>query len=102
MNALNGAFDPLLPAGLQHYWKASFARELSDGAIDVHMDFGARVPSIQTAVHLYPIDGAVQRVAAEDTAFAYRDVAFSPVIAGMWDDPADNDANIAGLQLRTD
>jgi len=96
--ALNGAFDPLLPAGLQHYWKASFAREISDGAIDVHMDFGARVPSIQAAVHLYPIDGAVQRIGAADTAFSYRDVAFSPVIAGMWEDPADNDANIAWVR----
>jgi len=93
--ALNVAFDELLPKGLQHYWKASFARELSDGAAKVHADYGAKVPSIQSAVHLYPIDGAVQRVGAEETAFAYRDVGFSPVIAGMWADPADNERNIA-------
>lgn len=96
--ALNTLFDPLLPAGLQHYWKASFARELSDEAIAVHADFGARVPAIQCAVHLYPINGAVQRVGAEETAFAYRDVSFSPVIAGMWEDPADNEKNIAWVR----
>ncbi len=96
--ALNTAFDALLPAGLQHYWKASFARELSDDAIAVHMDYGARVPSIQCAVHLYPINGAVQRVGADETAFAYRDVNFSPVIAGMWEDPADNDKNVAWVR----
>ena len=96
--ALNAAFDPLLPPGLQHYWKASYARELSDAAIAVHRDYGSRVPSIQTAVHLYPINGAVQRVGADETAFAYRDVDFSPVIAGMWEDPADNDANIAWVR----
>ena len=55
-------------------------------------------PAIQCAVHLYPIDGAVQRVGADDTAFAYRDVDFSPVIAGMWEDPADNEANIAWVR----
>ena len=65
---------------------------------DPHADFGARVPAIQCAVHLYPIDGAVQRVGADETAFAYRDVDFSPVIAGMWEDPADNDANIAWVR----
>ena len=92
--ALNTAFDPLLPPGLLAYWKASFTKEISDGAIAVHEDFGARVPSVQTAVHLYPINGAVQRVAQADTAFAYRDVDFSPVIACMWENPADNDANI--------
>ena len=95
---LNTLFDPLLPAGLQHYWKASFARDLSDEAIAVHKDHGARVPAIQCAVHLYPINGAVQRVAADDTAFAYRDVNYSPVIAGMWDNPADNDKNIAWVR----
>jgi UDP-N-acetylenolpyruvoylglucosamine reductase len=96
--ALNTAFDELLPAGLQHYWKASFARDLTDEAIAVHAEYGAKVPSIQSAVHLYPINGAVQRVGADDTAFAYRDVNFSPVIAGMWDNPADNDANIAWVR----
>jgi FAD/FMN-containing dehydrogenase len=95
---LNVAFDELLPAGLQHYWKASFARELSDGAIAAHLEHGAKVPSIQSAVHLYPINGAVQRVGADETAFAYRDVSFSPVIAGMWESAADNDANIAWVR----
>ena len=96
--ALNTLFDPLLPAGLQHYWKASFARDLSDEAIAVHADHGARVPAIQCAVHLYPIDGAVQRVGADETAFAYRDVNYSPVIAGMWENPADNDKNVAWVR----
>ena len=27
------------------------------------------------------------------TAFAYRDANFAPVIAGVWPDPADNEAN---------
>jgi hypothetical protein len=96
--ALNTAFDALLPAGLQHYWKASFARDLSDDAIAVHADHGAHVPAVQCAVHLYPINGAVQRVGADETAFAYRDVNYSPVIAGMWEDPADNDKNIAWVR----
>jgi FAD/FMN-containing dehydrogenase len=100
--ALNTAFDELLPPGLQHYWKASFARELSDGAIAVHAEHGAKVPSIQSAVHLYPINGAVQRVGADDTAFSYRDVDYSPVIAGMWDSPADNAKNIAWVRAYHD
>jgi hypothetical protein len=96
--ALNVAFDDLLPRGLQHYWKASFAKEITDEAIAVHQEFGSRIPSVQCAVHLYPINGAAQRVGAEETAFAYRDVSFSPVIAGMWENPADNEANIAWVR----
>lgn len=91
--ALNSAFDGLLPAGLQHYWKAAFLPELTDGAIAAHLQHGPNVPAMQSTMHLYPIDGAVQDVAPDATAFAYRDARFAPVIAGMWSDPADNEAN---------
>ena len=92
--ALNSAFDPLLPPGLQHYWKASFAQELTDGAIEAHLEHGPDVPAMSSTVHIYPINGACSRVAPEATAFAYRDAKFATVIAGMWPDPADNEKNI--------
>ena len=91
--ALNSAFDGLLPAGLQHYWKAAFQPELTDGAIATHLEHGPKVPAMESTMHLYPIDGAVHDVAVDATAFAYRGANFAPVIAGMWPDPADNEAN---------
>ena len=96
--ALNSAFDGLLPAGLQHYWKAAFLPELTDGVIAAHIEHGPKVPAVESTMHLYPIDGAVHDVAAEATAFAYRDANFAPVIAGMWPDPKDNEANIAWVR----
>ncbi len=92
--ALNSAFDGLLPKGLQHYWKAAFLPELTAGVIAAHVEHGPKVPAMESTMHLYPIDGAVHDVAADATAFAYRSANFAPVIAGMWPDPADNDANI--------
>jgi len=91
---LNTLFDELLPKGLQAYWKADFLRELSDEVIQVAQQFGASIPSLESANHFYPINGAVQRVGQDETAFPYRDVNFAPAIAGMWQDPADNEANI--------
>jgi FAD/FMN-containing dehydrogenase len=93
--ALNSAFDGLYPAGaLQHYWKTNFVRELTDEAIDAHLEHGSKVPVVNSTVHIYPINGACNRVASDETAFAYRDATFATVIAGMWPDPADNEANI--------
>ena len=92
--ALNGAFDALVPPGLQHYWKANFVKELTDDAIEAHLRHGPDVPVVNSTVHIYPIDGACQRVAADATAFAHRDANFATVIAGMWPDPVDNEANI--------
>jgi FAD/FMN-containing dehydrogenase len=91
--ALNSAFDALVPAGLQHYWKAAFAKELPDEAIKAHLEHGPKVPAVNSTVHIYPINGAAHRLASDETAFAYRDATFATVIAGMWPDPADNDAN---------
>jgi FAD/FMN-containing dehydrogenase len=92
--ALNSAFDALLPPGLQHYWKASFAAEITDGAVAAHVRHGPKVPVVNSTMHIYPINGACNRVAADATAFAYRDARFATVIAGMWPDPADNEKNI--------
>jgi FAD/FMN-containing dehydrogenase len=96
--ALNSAFDDLVPPGLQHYWKANFVKELTDEAIDAHLEHGPKVPAVNSTVHIYPINGACHRVAPDATAFAYRDATFATVIAGMWPDPADNDANIAWVR----
>jgi FAD/FMN-containing dehydrogenase len=91
---LNSAFDGLYPAGLQHYWKAAFVPELTDGAIEAHLEHGPRVPAVSSTMHLYPIDGAVQDVAADATAFAHRDAPFAAVVVGAWPEPDDNAANI--------
>ena len=96
--ALNSAFDGLVPAGLQHYWKANFVRELTDEAIAAHLEHGPKIPTVNSTVHIYPINGACHRVAEGDTAFAYRDATFATVIAGMWPEPADNEANIGWVR----
>jgi FAD/FMN-containing dehydrogenase len=85
--ALQTAFDPLLPPGLQWYWKGDFVKEISDQAVDVHVKHGARLPSLLSTMHIYPIDGAAQRVGKNDTAFSYRDANWSMVIAGVDPDP---------------
>jgi hypothetical protein len=68
--ALQGLFDPLLPKGMQWYWKGDFVAELSDAAIDLHIEHASRSPSELSLMHLYPIDGAVHRVGSGDTAGA--------------------------------
>ena len=86
--ALQSAFDPLYPAGLQWYWRADFFNEISDDAIAVHEKFGAMLPTGHSTMHLYPIDGAAARVPEDATAFAYRDGGWAGIIVGVDPDPA--------------
>ena len=90
-NVLQSAFDALYPAGLQWYWRADFFNEISDAAIDVHVKYGAQLPTGHSTMHMYPIDGAASRVPADATAFAYRDGGWAGVIVGVDPDPANAD-----------
>ena len=85
--ALQGLFDPLLPSGLQWYWKGDFVRELTDEAIEEHLRQAAGTPSELSLMHLYPIDGAVRQVGKAATPWGARDATWSMVIAGIDADP---------------
>ena len=84
---LQALFDPLLPKGLQWYWKGDYVDDLSDAAIAAHAEYGSKTPSELSLMHLYPIDGAVHDVAPDATAWGARRARWSMVIAGIDPDP---------------
>ena len=84
----NSGFDGLYPPGHQWYWRADFVKELSDEAIALHCEHGAKLPTMQSSMHMYPINGAASRVGKDDTAWAYRDAKYGMVIVGVDPDPA--------------
>jgi FAD/FMN-containing dehydrogenase len=89
--AMQSAFDALYPTGQQWYWRADFVDELTDEAIAIHTEHASQLPTPQSTMHLYPIDGAAQRVGAGDTAFSYRGARYGQVIVGVDPDPANNE-----------
>ncbi|MFF4357414.1 FAD-binding oxidoreductase [Streptomyces sp. NPDC001604] len=92
---LQSMFDGLYPQGHQWYWRADFVNEIPDEAVELHAKFGAEVPTVQSTMHLYPIDGAAHDVGPDDTPWAYRGAQWSTVYAGV-----DPDAANAGLVRR--
>jgi len=87
---LQSLFDALYPPGLQWYWKSDFFNELSDKAIRLHLKYGARLPTMHSTMHLCPINGAVQRAGASETAFSFREANFAEVIVAVDPDPVNN------------
>ena len=63
-------------------------KELPDAAVDAHLAHAAKLPSVLSGMHLYPVDGAVHRQKKEAAAWGYRDAAWSMVIYGVDPDPA--------------
>ncbi len=77
---------------MQWYWKGDYVKALSDEAIDTHIEQAAKAPSDFCLMHLYPIEGAVRRVAKDATAWSARDATWSMVIAAIDPNPKQADA----------
>jgi FAD/FMN-containing dehydrogenase len=89
---LQGAFDALYPAGEQWYWRADFVNEIPDEAVNIHARFGSELPTPQSTMHMYPIDGAAHDPGSADTPWSYRDAAWASVFVGVDPDPANAEA----------
>ena len=85
---LQSMFDGLYPPGHQWYWRADFVNEIPDEAVELHAKFGGEVPTVQSTMHLYPIDGAAHDVGPDETPWGYRGARWSTVYAGVDPDPA--------------
>jgi FAD/FMN-containing dehydrogenase len=88
---LNSAFDGVYPHGDQWYWRSDVVSEIPDEAVAAHVEFGETLPTWKSTMHMYPIDGAVTRVGADETAWTERDGGWVQVMVGVDPDPANRD-----------
>jgi UDP-N-acetylenolpyruvoylglucosamine reductase len=86
--AVQSTFDGLFVPGLQWYWRADNFAGLSDAAVAKHVEHGSKLPTMLSTMHLYPVNGAAQRVGRHDTAYSFREALFAEVIVGVDPDPA--------------
>ncbi|MEO7804225.1 MAG: FAD-binding oxidoreductase [Actinomycetota bacterium] len=82
------------PFGNQNYWKSGFLSELTDEAIDTIARLAPTAPSKLCQLNVLGLRGAIARVGDDDTAYSNRDAAFNFSIDNIWEDPAENDAQI--------
>ena len=76
-------------AVVEHQRAAGFDKMIRDDVGQIHSRLLAQVQGSGQVVQ-----PGRDLVAHDATAFAYREANFAPVIAGMWPDPEDNEANI--------
>ncbi len=89
------AFDPLLTPGARNYWKSHDFTELNDGAIGAMVEAVGRLPGPESEVFIGNLGGAVNRVAADATAYPHRDVHFIMNVHTRWREPSQDQENIA-------
>jgi FAD/FMN-containing dehydrogenase len=92
---LNSMLDAGYPKGAFNYWKSTFLRQLSDGAIDTMIACFARCPSPMGQLLLEHVHGAATRVGVEETAFPHRAEGYNLLVLSQWTDPAMTDRCVA-------
>jgi FAD/FMN-containing dehydrogenase len=93
--AWQSILDPLLTPGFRNYWKSQYFKDISDGAIDVMVDFAGRIPSPHCELAFAQLGGAINKVPATATAYPHRDVNFTINIHTRWETAAEDAACIA-------
>jgi FAD/FMN-containing dehydrogenase len=88
-------FDPLLTPGARNYWKSHNFAELGDEAVDTVIEYAGKLPSPQCEIFIALLGGEANRVAADATAYAHRDVNFVLNVHGRWDDAEQDEACIS-------
>jgi FAD/FMN-containing dehydrogenase len=81
------ALDPLLTPGFRNYWKSHDFRELSDGLLDVLLEYAGRIPDPNSDILFAQLGGAASRVPHDATAYGHRDAQFVLNVHGRWSNP---------------
>ena len=96
--ALNSLIDALWPAGGRYYFRSGYMAELSPEAMAAVVQSHATTPMAQCEIHIHDLGGAVARVGEDETAFSGRDSRYALNIVCGWQDPADDEANLAWIR----
>jgi hypothetical protein len=76
--------DASQPKGLHYYWKTEYMPVLTSEALEVYRTHGARVPTPQSQIVLFPVGGAIAERPVDDGAVGNRDAEYMLGIAGAW------------------
>lgn len=68
------------------------------GAADVIVEYAERAPIPQSEILIHQLDGAINDVAPDATAYPHRDAGFAISVAARWTDPATDDECIARVR----
>jgi FAD/FMN-containing dehydrogenase len=86
--------DGTQPKGRRYYWKSEYLPGLEAEMLAKAIEHAQRIVSPHSAILLFPVDGALNRLPEDHSAVGNRDAAFVLNIAASWENAEDDQANI--------
>ena len=96
--ALQRSGDVDDPRAVGSYTKSGFSVGLKPKFIDAILDGFGEQPGGSSVFFLYHCGGAINRVAADATAFPHREITLTPLLAVSWPITSDPTAQVAWLR----
>lgn len=91
---MQSLLDATQPKGRRYYWKSHYLPAVERPLIDVAVAHAARFASPHSAILMFQIQGALGDLPAGHSPAGNRDAAYVLNIAGSWEKPEDDAANI--------
>jgi FAD/FMN-containing dehydrogenase len=86
--------DATQPKGRRYYWKSEYLPKVEEGILAKMIEHSERIVSPHSAIILFPLDGALNRVAEDHSAVGNRDAGMVLNITASWEKAGDDRANI--------
>ena len=86
--------DATQPKGRRYYWKSEYLSTLEPEMIDKAIEYAGRIRSPHSAIVIFPLEGALNKLPDDHSAVGNRDAAFVLNITASWEKAEDDAANI--------
>jgi FAD/FMN-containing dehydrogenase len=87
--------DATQPKGRRYYWKSEYTADFDGAMADTLMRHAERIASPHSAMLIFPLHGALDRLPEDHSAVGNRDARFVLNVAASWEHPVDDAVNIA-------
>ena len=92
---MQALLDATQPKGRRYYWKSEYLSRIEPALCQKMIDHAAHINSPYSAVILFQLDGALNRLAEDISPVGNRDARYVLNIAASWERQEEDDANIA-------
>jgi FAD/FMN-containing dehydrogenase len=87
--------DATQPKGRRYYWKSEYLPRIEPALCEGVIARAATIPSPHTAIILFQLAGALNKLPNEHSPVGNRDAAYVLNIGGSWEKPGDDEKNVA-------
>jgi FAD/FMN-containing dehydrogenase len=91
---MQSLLDATQPKGRRYYWKSEYLPRIEPALCEKAIEHAARIRSPHSAVILFQIEGALNRLDDEHSPVGNRDARYVLNVAGSWETMDEDQANI--------